>query len=117
MQTRLVNWLQLVFSWSLIGLAFSSQLYLSRPQIGDPVSRKLALGHSLADWYVFGLLSLPATWLARRFPLEKQSWRARILLHLLAGAVFSVAWMIIRAWVEQWGSPGTRVSFAAAFSH
>jgi len=60
MRKRLLKWVVLFLVWSAIGLAFSSQLYLSRAQIGDPVSWKFALGHSLADWYVFAVLSLPA---------------------------------------------------------
>jgi LytS/YehU family sensor histidine kinase len=54
--------------------------------------------------------------LARRFPLEKHRWRLPLLLHVLGSAGFSISWMILRAWVEQWDTPGTRV-FAAAFSH
>jgi len=115
-QKRGRKWLLFFCLWTIIGVAFASQLYLSRAKLGDPVSWKFALGRSLADWYVFAVLAIPATWLARRFPVEKHRWRRPLLIHLACGAIFSVSWMILRAWVEQWDSPGTRV-FAAAFSH
>jgi len=115
-QKRGRKWLLFFCLWTIIGVAFASQLYLSRAKLGDPVSWKFALGRSLADWYVFAVLAIPATWLARRFPVEKHRWRRPLLIHLACGAIFSVSWMILRAWVEQWDSPGTRV-FPAAFSH
>ncbi len=112
-QKHWLKWLLLFGIWSVIGLAFASQLYLSRAKYGDPVSWSFALGRSLADWYVFAFLSIPASWLAHRFPLEKQNWRVPLLLHLGGSFIFSVSWMILRAWVE----PGSEISFAAAFSH
>src|SRR5258705_3290019 len=115
-QKRAFKWLLFFSIWTIIGVAFASQLYLSRAELGEPVSWKFALGRSLADWYVFALLAMPATALARRFPVEKHRWGRPLLIHLVCSAIFSVSWMIVRAWVAQWESPGTRV-FAAAFSH
>src|SRR5258706_528176 len=115
-QKHWVRWLLVFLLWTIIGLAFASQLYLTHAKLGDPVSWRFALGRSLADWYVFAVLSLPASWLARRFPLEKEHWGTHGALHLTASVAFSISWMILRAWVEQWGNPGVPV-FSAAFSH
>src|SRR2546429_7128087 len=117
MRKQWLKWVLLFCLWTVIGLAFASQLYLSRAKIGDPVSWRFALGRSLADWYVFAILSLPASWLARRFPLEKQTWASAFFLHLGASALFSLGWMVLRAWVEQWESGGRPMSFAATLSH
>ena len=117
MRKQWLKWVLLFCLWTVIGLAFASQLYLSRAKIGDPVSWRFALGRSLADWYVFAILSLPASWLARRFPLEKQTWANAFFLHLGASALFSLGWMVLRAWVEQWESGGRPMSFAATLSH
>jgi len=110
----------LVFGlWTLLGLAFSSQLYLSRANIGSPVSWRYALGRSLADWYLFAFLSVPALWLARRFRFERHHWPRKLLVHLLASAVFSVLWMTVRALIEERQTQGgdNPVSFQAAFTH
>ena len=117
MRKQWLKWILLLGLWTVIGLAFASQLYLSRAKIGDPVSWRFALGRSLADWYVFALLALPASWLARRFPLEKQTWAPALPLHIFASALFSLSWMLLRSWVEQLENRGGPVGFSAAFSH
>src|SRR6266700_3373416 len=93
----------LIFAlWTLIGLAFSSQFYLTSANSLSPVTWKFALEHSLADWYLFALLSIPALWLARRFHFDRFQWPGQMTVHLLAGAAFSVLWMLGRALIEEW---------------
>ena len=79
--------------WSLLGVAFGTQFYFSSAQFGNPVSWGRALAYSLADWYVFALLSVPAIALARRFPIERQRWRRSVMVHVLASLLFSVAYI------------------------
>ena len=124
MLTRLMSnsWSQGVLFfmfWTLLGLAFAAQLFLSRSGIGSPVSWEFAVGRALADWYVYGLLSLPALWLAKQFHIERSHWRRSVLVHLVASAAYSVLWMVLRSLIEGWqsrGEPGS-LSFAVAFSH
>jgi len=114
-------WLKVLLAfafWTFIGLAFAGQLYLSKAKVDDPVTWSFAVGRSLADWYVFALLSLPALWLARRFSLGDAQWGLNLFTHLAASALFSVAWMTLRAAVEVWLTQGGAgdVTFAAAFN-
>lgn len=104
--------------WTGLGLAFAGQLYLSRQKIGDPVSWSYALQRNLADWYSFAVLSVPALWVGRRFPFVQGRWVASALVHVPASALFSMAWMVQRAGLEQWQSQGERfaTTFAEAFS-
>jgi signal transduction histidine kinase len=85
--------------WTLVGLAFAGQLYLTQTKLGTPVSWAFAVTRSLADWYVFALLSWPALRLARRFPLGDAPTPWLAALHLVAGFVFSLVWMLLRAGV------------------
>jgi signal transduction histidine kinase len=114
-----LRWLLAFGLWTFIGLCFAGQLYLSRANIGVPVSWQFAIERSLADWYVFALLSIPALWLSRHFRLERHDWHKTILIHIGGSAGFSLSWMVLRALVEQWESALTEnpVSFSAAFSH
>jgi signal transduction histidine kinase len=114
-----LKWLLAFILWTLIGIAFAGQLYLSRSKIGVPVTWGFALGRALGDWYVFALLSIPAFWLARRFHIVQVGWYRKLLVHLGASAAFSLGWMVLRAWVEEWQTRGTEnpVTFSAAFSH
>jgi sensor histidine kinase YesM len=76
-----------------------------------------ALGRALADWYVYAALSIPALWLARRFPFERGRWSWTVPIHLAASGVFSIGYMALRALVAQWQTRGEleSVSFSAAF--
>jgi signal transduction histidine kinase len=119
MRNRGAKWALIFALWSLIGLAFSTQFYLSRANSVSPVTWKFALEHSLADWYLFALLSLPALWLARRFHFELTHWPRQIAVHLLASAGFSLFWMMVRALLEEWLSQGgdSPVTFKTAFTY
>lgn len=111
------KWILIFLFWTVLGFAFAGQLYLSRAKMGSPVPWSFALNRALADWYVFMLLSLPALRLARRYQLERGRWQGALLVHLVAGAAFSLAWMTVRAGVEHWQTRGEMqpVSFATAF--
>jgi two-component system, LytTR family, sensor kinase len=114
-----LKWLMALALWTMIGIAFAGQLYLSRSNIGFPVTWAFAMSRALADWYVFALLSIPAFWLARRFHIARVGWYRNLLVHLGASALFSLAWMFLRAWMEEWLTRGSSdpTTFSAAFSH
>src|SRR4051794_31891293 len=118
-QKRSLRWVLAFLLWTLIGLCFAGQLYLSRAKIGQPVSWGFAIGRALSDWYVFALLSIPALWLARRFRIERGHWITPVFIHILGSIVFSIGWMLVRAIIERWESALTDnpVSFSDAFSH
>ena len=116
------RWLRkgLIFGlWTLIGLAASCQFYLSYANMGHPVTWNFALQHSLADWYLYALLSVPALWLAHRVHFERAHWPRQLGLHLVASAAFSVLWMLGRAVIEPWLSQVTEtpVTFKMFFSY
>src|SRR6478609_9931579 len=85
--------------WTLVGLAFASQFYLSSTLLGRTVTWGQAISYSLGDWYVWALLSIPVLWLARRYPPEgAQPWRTAVI-HLAAALVFSLAYVVLRSGV------------------
>ncbi len=87
--------------WTLVGLAFASQFYLSSTFLGRSVTWGQAISYSLGDWYVWAVLSVPVIWLARRFPPEgAQPWRTAVI-HLVAALVTSLVYVLLRAVVGQ----------------
>src|ERR1700683_2660459 len=104
LQNRFARWLAGFFFWTGIGLSFAGQFYISSAQAGLGVTWNQALSYSLGDWYVFALLSIPVMHLARWFPLETGKWRKSLAVHLTCGAIFSLAYMVVRAWIGQWQS-------------
>lgn len=83
--------------WTLVGLAFASQFYLSSTLLGRSVTWNQAIGYSLGDWYVYAVLSWPAIALARRWPPEGNSPVRTALIHLGAALVFSLAYVGLRS--------------------
>src|ERR1051325_1133092 len=87
--------------WTLVGLAFASQFYLSSTLLGRTVTWGQAIGYSLGDWYVWAVLSVPILFFARRFPPESGNpWRA-VGVHLIAALVCSLVYVLLRALVGQ----------------
>jgi len=98
--------------WTLIGLSFASQFYISSAKAGLEVSWKQAVTYALGDWYVFALLSIPVMALSRRLRFETGSWLKTFLAHTMGSVIFSFSYMVLRAWVGQWQSGA---SFDEAF--
>lgn len=89
----------IVAFWTLVGLAFASQFYLSSTLLGRTVTWGQAIGFSLGDWYVWAILSIPVVWLARRYPPEGvQPWRTAAI-HLAAALVCSLVYVLLRSLV------------------
>jgi signal transduction histidine kinase len=89
------RWARLAFLWgvwALVGLFFSSQIYFYF--LGTP--RQMSVSRSLA-WQmsavvIFALSTPLVLRLARRYRVERQTWRRALPMHLLAGTAVSTAW-------------------------
>ncbi|KAB2668291.1 MAG: histidine kinase [Verrucomicrobia bacterium] len=87
--------------WTLVGMSFAGQHYLTSAKVGVPVGWGVAVASALADWYVFGVLALPAAWLASRFSLTGPHWKLRVAVNVVAGMVFSLLWILGRSALSQ----------------
>jgi two-component system LytT family sensor kinase len=100
--------------WSLVGLAIASEIYLSSNFLGRSITWGEAISDSLEDWYVYGVLSLPVVWLARRFPPERGSRWLAASVHLAAALLFSISYILVRTLVGE--ADGWIAGEAASFS-
>jgi sensor histidine kinase YesM len=91
------RWTLFMAFWTIVGLAFASQFYLSSARAGWSVTWEQALFSSLGDWYVFAFLSIPAVKLARTFPFQRQNWLAVLVIHVLGSVLLSAAYILLRA--------------------
>jgi sensor histidine kinase YesM len=72
--------------WTLVGLFFTSQIFVStiymekRPPLGSVLFMQMSI------CYLWALATPLVLWLARRFRIERQNWRSRILFHALGGS-------------------------------
>ena len=103
--------------WTLVGLAFASQFYLSSTLLGRSVTWGQAISYSLADWYAWAVLSVPILIFARRFPPEAGAHWRTALIHLAAALAASLLYVVLRALVGQAYSLliGEPVTFAEIF--
>jgi len=103
--TRLLHWFLRLLGfgafWSLVGLAFAAQFYLSSNLLGRSITWTEAITYSLGDWYVYALLSWPVARFARRYPPEAGAAARTAAIHLGAALVFSLAYAVLRALVGQ----------------
>jgi signal transduction histidine kinase len=78
--------------WALVGLFFSSQIYVyfARTQRAVPLWR--ALAWQMTATLVFALSTPMVLWLARRYPFGRAAWRRPLAVHLLAGTAISAVW-------------------------
>ncbi len=114
---RWSRWLLVFGLWTVVGLSFASQFYFSSSRLGRPVSWWYAVNYALCDWYVFALLSVPVVWLVRRFRIDRTTWPKSVPVHLAASFLFSLLYVILRAWVgqmEDWVSR-SGIPFVEAF--
>jgi two-component system, LytTR family, sensor kinase len=111
---RTAGWIGL---WSLVGLAIASEIYLSGNFLGRSITWSEAISDALEDWYVYGALSLPVVWLARRFPPELGSRWMTAGIHLGAALLFSIVYITLRTLVGEVDSwiAGESASFADIF--
>lgn len=104
LQKRAGKWLLGLLFWTALGLSFASQFYFSSAKAGLDVTWKQAVTYALGDWYVFALLSIPVSSLARRFRFDPgKRWRS-LVVHALASVGFSLAYMVLRAGIGAWQS-------------
>jgi two-component system, LytTR family, sensor kinase len=116
-QKRSLRWALVFLFWTFFGLSFASQLYLSNYKAGRSISWGEAVSGSLADWYVWAIVSLPIVQLARRYRFDDIRWGRHVAVHVAASAVFSLVYMALRAGVGQLQSliMGQPVSFLETF--
>lgn len=116
-QNRALKWALWLGFWTLLGLSFASQFYISSFKAGLSVTWLQAVGWALGDWYVFAILSIPVAALARRFPLGSPVWKRNVFLHLFASLIFSLVYILLRAAVGQvqGSQAGQSVGFSEAF--
>src|SRR5262245_46018258 len=107
-----VKWLLGFAFWTVIGLSFASQFYISGSKAGLNVSWSQAVSFALGDWYVFALLSIPVIYIAKHFQFEAGTRGLSLLVHGVCSIIFSIAYMVLRALVGQWQAGST---FADAF--
>ena len=83
--------------WTIIGVFFFSQHLSQKFFSHDPTPWRDYLVSELVGVYIWALLTPAIFWLGRRFPIERRNVGRRVALHLLLGAIVSVAQVAIES--------------------
>lgn len=78
--------------WALVGLFFSSQIYFYFLGTPKQMSLPSALAWQMTAVVIFALSTPLVLLLARRYRVERQTWRRAVPVHLLAGTLICSAW-------------------------
>jgi two-component system LytT family sensor kinase len=103
----------LVFgAWTTLGLLESAKAYYTVGVRGPPRFWWWVLYANMPWWYGWAALTLPALWIARRWPVSGPHWRRAVIVHAAAAAVFATAHSVGTGAVTHWLARGRGVSTA-----
>jgi two-component system LytT family sensor kinase len=80
---RSTMWVVIFGVWTVLGLLYTSQLYLGLRSEGMSHSFwRLLVWQLVGCWLPWAVVTPPILWLGRRFPLEKSVWARSLFIHL-----------------------------------
>lgn len=107
----------LVFGvWTFLAIFSSSQSAVYLAQRGEAIHWGTLLSGRFADWYTCALFTPIFFWLARRYPIDRQSWRVSVPLHLAVTSAAVVAKYAVLVPIEHWMGLNLRSSLSGALA-
>src|ERR1043166_7831333 len=94
--------LVIVGAWTLYGLMFGIQSYVSNSLFGRPIPLWMPLGIWLCCSYSWALLTPGVIRLTERFPMEPGRYAISSFIHVVAGIVFSSIQLLIYILAEKY---------------
>ena len=95
MLRRGVRSILILGGWTLLGVFFASQTYITYAYSKRPATWGQSLTLALSEWYIWAALSLIILRLARWFPIEQKTWRRSMAVHVPASVFFSILHLVI----------------------
>jgi two-component system LytT family sensor kinase len=105
-RTRRAAWWAIVaIIWTALAVLSITQSAVARAYNGVPIAWGPLIAVRLADWYTCALFIPAFVWLARRFPIERGTWRRSVAAHLAASVVCVIGKYVVFSPLERWLSP------------
>ena len=81
----LLKWGLIFCFWTVLGVLYTSQLYVSTRLHGmDHSFWRMLAWQLLGCWYVWVLFTPLILWLGKHFPVERRTWKRHLPLHIIA---------------------------------
>ena len=88
-------WAAVWAGWTLLALLFGVSTSLTYLSTGRGGAWSTTLARSLSEWWVWALMTPLVVRLARRFPINRTSWRRSLAVHAIAGTTLAFAKTIV----------------------
>lgn len=115
-RAALQQWVLVFAAWTFLAVFSSAQSAVFFMQRGQPIVWGELLSYRFADWYTCALFTPLFFWLARRYPIDRRTWRTALPLTLLATSVCVVLKYSLLVPLEQLLGLGEGMTIAGALS-
>src|SRR5262245_66559939 len=99
---RLRTWIAIWSGWTALALFFAVSASLTYLSTGRPGNWSLSIRRSLAEWWLWALLTPVVVWLARRYPLDRRWPLRHALIHVVAGTIIAIVKVTAERAVFAW---------------
>ena len=106
-------WLAVLAIWTLLAFMSASQTALFLAYRGTAFDWAPLIIGRLADWYTCAIFFPGFVWLAKRWPVEFNTWRRHLPIHLGASIVAVVLKYAIYLPIQEWLEPSRARSYPA----
>jgi two-component system LytT family sensor kinase len=86
-RATLQQWLLIFAAWTFLAVFSSAQSAVYFAQRGQPIVWREMLSYRFADWYTCALFTPLFFWLARRYPIDRRTWKTALPLTLAATSI------------------------------
>ncbi len=110
-------WLLILIAYTLLGLLFTSQVWIDYAYSGHAIRWWRAAAVALADWYLWAILTPGVVWLARRFRIDRRHWAGSLTVHLpislvcTAGKQLADTFSAAASFLTYWALTGITYAF------
>jgi len=112
-QKSIGKWLLICSGWMLVVLLFGSQWYAYDASRGGSNPFRYYLWWS---WYMWAVLTPAVLWFARRRPIDSNTWKRTIPLHVAVSLALTVLQIFVEASIG-WARHEHQLSFKGALRH
>ena len=109
------QWLLVFAAWTFLAVFSSAQNAVFFMQRGQPIAWRELLSYRFADWYTCALFTPLFFWLARRYPIDRRTWRTSLPLTLALTSVCVVLKYSLLVPIERFLGE-QNITFAGALS-
>ena len=110
------QWVLVFAAWTFLAVFSSAQSAVYFVQRGQPIVWREMLSYRFADWYTCALFTPLFFWLARRYPIDRRTWRTAVPLMLAVTSVCVVVKYSLLVPLERFLGLGEGVTIAGALS-